>query len=91
MSNVRHLIIKVVLAQKERDEAINHLVEVMNSVYSFIQEAETLSYIESHRQIVAVIAQQTTDCAYFIRDYTINKNFCTPVIVYGSPKAESCI
>ncbi|KIM84510.1 hypothetical protein PILCRDRAFT_385176 [Piloderma croceum F 1598] len=35
----------------------------------------SLKEIESHKQIVAVLTQQTIDCAYFIRDYAINKSF----------------
>lgn len=31
--------------------------------------------IPSHTKILAVMAQQTTDCAYFIRDYA-TKGFC---------------
>ncbi|KIM88434.1 hypothetical protein PILCRDRAFT_3429 [Piloderma croceum F 1598] len=64
---------QIVLVQKERDKAIDHLVAVMNDVYSFVQEAEPLKNITSHRQIVADISQQTIECAYFIHDYSIKK------------------
>ena len=75
------------LSQKARDEAIDRLVEVMNDVYSFVHEAEALKDIESHKQIVAVITKQTIDCAYFIRDYAINKNFCMSIFIYDALKA----
>jgi hypothetical protein len=76
-----------VLAQKDRDEAIDHLVEVMSDIYSLVHEAETLMGIECHKQILGVLTQQTTECAYFIRDYAINKNFCMPTFIYEPPKA----
>jgi len=83
----RRRIIQVVLAQKARDEAIDHLVDVMNDIYSFVHEAEALRDIQSHKQIVVVITQQTIDCAYFIRDYAINKNFCMSIFIYDALKA----
>jgi hypothetical protein len=70
-----------VLAQKARDEAIDHLVEVMNDAYSFVNEAAALKEIESHKQIIMVLTQQTIDCAYFIRDYAINKSWCKPIFI----------
>jgi hypothetical protein len=48
----------------------------MDDVYSFVKEAEPVKKIESHGRIVALMAQQTTECAYFIRDYAKNKSFC---------------
>jgi hypothetical protein len=68
--------IKIILAQKDRDDCIDHLVELMNDVYHFVHDAEPLSKIESHERIIAVMAQQTTECAYFIRCYAMNKKFC---------------
>jgi hypothetical protein len=79
-------IIKVVLAQKARDEALDHLVEVMNDAYSFVNEAAALKEIESHKQIIAVLTQQTIDCAYFIRDYAINKSFCMSIFIIQVPQ-----
>jgi hypothetical protein len=70
-----------VLAQKARDEAIDHLVEVMNDAYSFVNEAAALKEIESPKQIITVLTQQTIDCAYFIRDYAINKSLCKPIFI----------
>ena len=48
----------------------------MDDVYSFIDEAEPVKKIESHSRIVMLMTQQATECAYFIRDYTMNKSFC---------------
>jgi hypothetical protein len=68
--------IKIILAQKDRDDCIDRLVEIMDDVYSFVHDAEPLNKIESHKRIIAVIAKQTTECSYFIRCYTMNKSFC---------------
>ncbi|KIM89362.1 hypothetical protein PILCRDRAFT_2588 [Piloderma croceum F 1598] len=82
---------KIVIAQKKLDEVIDHLVEVMNDIYSFVQEAHALRDIESHKWIVALITQQTTDCAYFIRDYTINKSFWSRTVKNFTSDADNRI
>ncbi|KIM90604.1 hypothetical protein PILCRDRAFT_1868 [Piloderma croceum F 1598] len=66
---------KIIVAQTDRDDCITRLVEVMDDIYLFVQEAEPVKKIKSHGRIVALMAQQTTECAYFIRDYATNKNF----------------
>lgn len=73
--NIGHPI-QVVIAQKERDDSIAHLVSVMNAAYEFVQEAVPLKQIESQAKIINCLIQQTIECAYFIRDYTKNKDFC---------------
>jgi hypothetical protein len=45
-------------------------------VYRFITQDDSLSKIESMRDIVGKIAQQTLECARFIREYTKTKSFC---------------
>ena len=72
--------IKIILAQRDLDDSIRHLVVTMNDMYAFIHEAEPLEKIESHRQIVALMMQQTVECGYFIRDYAKNKDFCMSVL-----------
>jgi hypothetical protein len=69
------LLSKVVLVQKARDKSINHLIETMADVYSFVQEGESLKKTQSHKQILLHIVQQTVECGYFIRDYARNNNF----------------
>ncbi|KIM87374.1 hypothetical protein PILCRDRAFT_814882 [Piloderma croceum F 1598] len=66
---------KTILAQVDRDNFLIRLVEIMDDAYSFVKEAEPTKTIESHRAIIELMAQQTTECAYFIRDYATNKNF----------------
>ena len=60
----------------DRDNRIVHLVEVIDDVYSFVEEADPIKKIDSQHRIVALIAQQTTECAYLIRDYATHKSFC---------------
>ena len=67
---------QTVLAQVDRDNAIVGLVEIIDDVLSFVKEAEPVKKIKSHGRIIALMAQQTTECAYFIRDYATNKSFC---------------
>jgi hypothetical protein len=72
--------IQIVIDQKNRDNSISGLVETMNDVYAFVHEAESLKRIESQKEILALMAKQTTECAYFIRDYAKNKSFCSSAI-----------
>src|ERR1700683_2266832 len=58
------------------DDRICHLVETMADVYSFVQESDPIQRIKPQCQIVSLMTQQTTECAYFIRDYLMRKNFC---------------
>jgi hypothetical protein len=67
---------QTILAQVDRDSCIVRLVEIMDDVFSFVKEAEPIKKIESHGRIIELMAQQTTECAYFIRDYAMNKSFC---------------
>ncbi|KAN0107633.1 hypothetical protein V8E52_009952, partial [Russula decolorans] len=66
---------KIILAQNDRDDNINRLVGTMNDTYAFIHEVEPLKKVESHKRIVTLLTQQTTECGYFIRDYAKTKSF----------------
>jgi hypothetical protein len=68
--------VKAILAQKSRDESIGRLVDAMNDTYGFVYEVEPLKTVESHKKIIVRIIQQTTECGYFICDYSKNKEFC---------------
>jgi hypothetical protein len=45
-------------------------------VYRFMTQGDSLGKIESMRDIVGKIAQQTLECARFIREYSETKSFC---------------
>ena len=63
----------------------------MDDIYSFVKEAEPLKKIKSHARIVALMAQQTTECAYFIRDYALNKCFCTSADAVQTDQSDNFI
>jgi hypothetical protein len=52
------------------------LLQKLDEVYGFITQDDNLAKIESMRNVVGKIAQQTLECARFIRDYSETKNFC---------------
>ena len=60
------------------DASVRRLVETMDNVFEFVHEAAKLdlSGSSSQKDILTCMAKQTTECAYFIRDYAKNKNFC---------------
>ena len=69
---------QIILAQVDRDSCIVRLVDIMDDVFSFVKEAEPIKKIKSHGQIIELMSQQATECAYFIRDYAMNKSLCRP-------------
>jgi hypothetical protein len=54
----------------------------MTDVYDFVEEAEPVKKVESHKEILAAMAQQTTECAYFIRECATNTGFCVSSFMY---------
>jgi len=71
---------KIILAQRDRDDAVSRLVGAMDDIFSFVHEAEPISKIRSHQEIIVVMTKQTTECAYFIRDYAADKSFGKSVL-----------
>lgn len=57
------------LAQIQRDINIFYLVNAMDDIYAFVDEAQPLRQIQSHEDIMLLIAQQTLECGYFISSY----------------------
>ena len=47
----------------------------MNYAYEFVTAAEALQKIKARPTIIEGLAQQTTECAYFIRDYAHQSSF----------------
>ncbi|KAJ7485928.1 hypothetical protein FB451DRAFT_1392641 [Mycena latifolia] len=64
----------VALAQKDRDERFRQLIKTISEVFCFLNELK-MAALEGHRQTIKLLALQTTECAYFIRDYTKQKSF----------------
>jgi hypothetical protein len=66
---------QIILAQTERDQSIQSLLERLGEVYDFMSQKDTLGQISSKRSIAGRIAQQIVECARFIRDYSKKKSF----------------
>ncbi|KZT40432.1 WD40 repeat-like protein [Sistotremastrum suecicum HHB10207 ss-3] len=66
---------KIFQAQKQRDGAIAHLIDVMDDTYAFVIESKELFQVESQRKLLETLANQTTECGHFIVDYAKNKTF----------------
>ncbi|KZP10853.1 hypothetical protein FIBSPDRAFT_757549 [Athelia psychrophila] len=66
---------KIIIAQKERDDAVYRLMDTINDVHLFIKDAKALESIESHRKVFVALGSLTVECAYLIRDYSMVKNF----------------
>ena len=67
---------QTILSQVDRDSRIIGLVETMDDVFSFVKEAEPIKKIESQGRVIELMVHQTTECAYFIREYAMNKSLC---------------
>ena len=68
-------ILQAFLEQIERDTQIKGLLELMNRAYDFVAAAEALQKIKARPAIIESLAQQTTECAYFLRDYAGKSGF----------------
>ena len=75
-------IIQIILNQKERDDNLSHLIEVMADAYAFVLEAEPVKKIESQQRIVMVMVKQTAECSYFIREYATTTSFSMSLSLY---------
>ncbi|KAJ7900567.1 hypothetical protein B0H14DRAFT_3423187 [Mycena olivaceomarginata] len=65
---------KVVEAQNDRDNRFRQLIKVTSDTFLFLNTLK-VSALEGHRQTIKLLTLQTTECAYFIRDYTKQKSF----------------
>lgn len=55
-------------------------MKTIDDMHSFVNYAEPLKNVESHRKMMENMSRLTMEAAYFIRDYTVNKDFCEPQI-----------
>ncbi|GJJ10686.1 hypothetical protein Clacol_004913 [Clathrus columnatus] len=65
----------VITDTQEIDQSILDLFENLDSVYKFIEETTEIKKHPSYERIMTSLAQQTVECAYFIRDYAKKRNF----------------
>ncbi|KAF7975669.1 hypothetical protein HWV62_8761 [Athelia sp. TMB] len=69
----------IIIAQKQRDDLVFRLMETIDDVHSFLTDAEPTETIKTHREILEDISALTVECAYLIRDYTVDKEFWTRI------------
>ncbi|EIM81233.1 uncharacterized protein STEHIDRAFT_162217 [Stereum hirsutum FP-91666 SS1] len=81
---------KLVVAQMQRDINILLLVDAMNDVYDFVKEAEPLRTVKSHEKVMLLLAQQTTECGYFISAYC-NDDFFTRTLKHAVAPTDAAI
>ncbi|KAJ7635395.1 hypothetical protein FB45DRAFT_911424 [Roridomyces roridus] len=62
----------VAVEQKERDKNLRELIVVASDVFLFVKDLKDL---DKHERTIRCLMLQTTECAYFIRDYTKQKSF----------------
>ncbi|KIJ41765.1 hypothetical protein M422DRAFT_255075 [Sphaerobolus stellatus SS14] len=68
--------VKPVLAQNERDKAMQELLKTIYNVYGYFTAAERLSVLDENRiKLLQRMSQQTVECAYYIRDQSKVKKF----------------
>lgn len=60
---------QLVAAQIQRDVNILYLAQMIDDLFSFMKDAEPLRQLQSHERLMVRIAQQTTECGYFILAY----------------------
>ncbi|TDL19768.1 WD40 repeat-like protein [Rickenella mellea] len=75
---------------RDRDDRIQQLYKIMDSVYAIVLEAES-SRIESHKPLVACMAHQTIECGYFITSYAKDKKFWMRLVKNAMTGADSAI
>ncbi|KAF7971795.1 hypothetical protein HWV62_19931 [Athelia sp. TMB] len=69
----------VIIAQQHRDDSIIRLMETIDDVHSFLLDAEPSETIKKHPKVYQALSALTTEGAYLIRDYAVNKSFLTRV------------
>ncbi|GJJ12624.1 hypothetical protein Clacol_006867 [Clathrus columnatus] len=67
---VLSVIPKAITSQNNRDDSINALIGHMKEVYEYITDAKRLpTFSETQTKTLALLVQQTIECAYFVREY----------------------
>ena len=73
---------KIMKIQMDRDDRIQKLFTTMNSFYDIVNDLEKeLKSVDSLQDLLRRIAQQTTECFYFIRDYAKTEGFREPNLI----------
>ena len=62
--------------QQNRDDRVVRLAGTMSDVFSFVEDAEPLRAVETHKEPIKLLLQQVTECGYFIAEYAKQNSFC---------------
>ncbi|KZP22985.1 hypothetical protein FIBSPDRAFT_465289 [Athelia psychrophila] len=89
--SILSLIPKSIIAQRERDESLCNLMEIIKDVHIFLAEVEPLEIIDSQRKIAEDIGRLTVESAHLIRHYTVNENFLKRVATLAFSTASAKI
>ncbi|OJA14968.1 hypothetical protein AZE42_03231 [Rhizopogon vesiculosus] len=65
---------EVIRRQHARDESIRKLTSTMCDTYNLVLDAQDLCRFQDQQKTVTLLARQTIECAYFIRDYALHKS-----------------
>lgn len=66
----------MLITQKDRDEKVVRLADMMSDVFTFVHDVNPLKTIKEHMKTITLLLQQVAECGYFIAEYTKQKNFC---------------
>ena len=62
---------QVVRNQMQLDAGVKDLAQAMANLFSWVQETKGLDHkLELFRETIGLMAQQATECALFIKNYT---------------------
>lgn len=67
---------QVLVNQHDRDDRVVRLAGMMSDVFTFVEDAETLKAVKTHKEPIRLLIQQVTECGYFIAEYAKQNNFC---------------
>jgi hypothetical protein len=76
----------MILDQADRDVAVSRLLSKISEVFTFITEEKELIKIQSMLATYGKIAQQTLECADFIRHYAETKSACELIPLLRPPR-----
>ncbi|RDB19739.1 hypothetical protein Hypma_013220 [Hypsizygus marmoreus] len=87
---------EIMLTQINRDDGIKELVQILDEVYTFLQVAEGLKSkpilaSEAQLNVLVLISQQITECAYFIQEYARDSGFGMRLVKNIGSEANSII
>ena len=63
--------------QKDCNNRIKCLGEILNDILALVDNAIYLDEIEQHAKTITILIQQVMECRHFITEYAKQKNFCS--------------